>query len=253
MTDVLAAFLTAFHRAGGATAFVGGMAAAVFLCWQFSTAVMKMSVGAAWNTVAKDFVISLTYAIGVWHCSTIVTWFADGLAGIGAAASGGAFTGNILSNPGKIVNLGWKALEVQWQKSTGQGWMEAIKQAPVTIFVAICTLSYMATAVLAVRAVVMANAQMMVGSALTPFLILTHPLAKLVGGTGIALIVTASIEIAVKSVLVGIGFAVLSKIQIPAEADLHDIVLATGKVFGVAYICGDFSAANKAVGSLSRR
>lgn len=252
MTGVLAAFLTVFKKVSPYAAAGGSALAGVLLVWQMGSATAATALGSPMHAQLMKFVGALALSICVWNSGAIISGFANGMSGLGSKYSQGTLSGNIMKNPGKIMNIGFKGLDAQWQKATStEGVVDTLKQIPVTLFLVLATLSYMATAVLAIKAVVNANVKIVVGSTMVPWLI--APLTRPIGMAGVGMIVGAVAELAIKSVLIGIGSGIIGKLNIPANADVHDLVLASGKCLAVAWICADVGGVNAAVAGLSGR
>ena len=252
MTEVLGAFLKVFKTVSPYAAVGGSALAGVLLVWQMGAAAAQTAIGSPMHTMAMKFVTALILTIAVWHSGSLISGLANGMSSLGSKYSQGTLTGDIMKNPGKIMNVGFKGLAEQWKKAQAtEGIVDTLKQMPITAVLLLATLSFVATAVIAIKAVVSCNVKIVVGSTLVPWLI--APITRPIGMYGVGMIIGAISELAIKSVLIGIGSGILAKLNIPTDADVHDLVLAFGKSLAVAWICSDVGGVNAAFQGMSGR
>lgn len=253
LTNILRAFTEALKDTSRGAA-VGGLGlTTVLMSWAVSQAAAKMALRAALSQYVWPLAAAFVYAMFAFNAPAIGGWFADGLA---AAASGSTVSGGVLSNPSQLMT---KAIELTSglfktlaPPNPEAGFIDSVKtnvsnavavaeQWPVLLASLLLFFGFLWTAVTGIGVVVYAHAKVIVGTLLTPWLVL--PITRPIGMTGVALIVSAAIELAVQSAIIGVGFKVLQGFSLAPEADFQAILETAGGALTVAFVCSGASAA----------
>ena len=148
----------------------------------------------------------------------IVKMFTAWMGSIGTAVGGGAMEGDIMNNPSLVVGLAFR--------SVGNLMLSMVKtiRLPFTALPTVWIGTFLALGILIglgwmacqiVLAVIKAKINAVVGIALLPFAI--EPRTAFLAGRGLGLIVDSAISLGVTSVTIGIGYGLLSKLEIKPD------------------------------------
>ncbi|HYG10621.1 MAG TPA: hypothetical protein VD835_11775, partial [Pyrinomonadaceae bacterium] len=115
------------------------------------------------------------------------------------------------------------------------------EQWPVMLAGIFLFFGFLWTALTGMAVVVYVHAKVIVGTLLTPWLVFSG--SRSLGLTGVNLIVSAAVELAVQTAIVSVGFEVLQGFSLAPEADFQAILETAGGAFAVAFICSGAAAA----------
>jgi len=258
LTNILRKFRDAFKDANHSAAVGGTGLTIVLLSWAVSQAAAKMALRAAMSQYIWQFAGAFAYALFAFNATSLASWFADSLAGSASRAAGSEFgtAGGILSNPSLLMTKAFSVTQViftqgmQQPESTGvidtvkafgANALMAAERWPILLAGAFVVIGFWWTAVTGLAVVVYAHAKVLVGSSLSPFLVL--PITRPLGSFGFALIVSSAVELAVQSQIVGIGFGVLQGFSLDEHSDFQAVFETALGACAVAFICSGASAA----------
>jgi hypothetical protein len=258
LTNILRAFREAFKTAGQSAAAGGTALAIVFFSWAVSQTAAKMALRAALSQYIWQFAAAFAYALFALNATSVASWFADGLAGYASRAAGAEFSGagGVLSNPSLLMTKAFSVTQILFTqgmqqpasdglldtaKAFGANALMAAERWPILLAGAFVVIGFWWTAVTGMAVVVYANAKVLIGASVSPFLIL--PITRPVGAAGLALIVSSAFELAIQSQVVGIGFGVLQGFSLDAQSDFQAVFETALGACAVAFICSGASAA----------
>jgi hypothetical protein len=256
LTNVLGKFKTALKTASEYSALGGATLAVAFLAVGFSWAGAKFAFRMSIANIAVSLGATTVYALFASQSSRICAWFADGMANAMTVGAGVApVPGGILSNPSLLMSKAFKLTESIFKyegPSPDAGFVakigavidhgaDVVMQIPVMFAGFVIVAGFAATAGIGMKAVVISNIHIIMGTTLVPFLIL--PITRPIGMAGIQLVVAASVQLGIRSALVGVGFAALSSMTLTLESDFQAIAEIGVAAVLVAWICTDVVAA----------
>ncbi len=259
LTNVLGKFMTVFRSGAVAATGGAGILAMALLSIAVSKAGAKMGLREALSKNVWELSGAVIYTVIALNAPTMSAWFADSLANaVSTPLGAGAAPGGILSNPSALMSTAYKITEDIFKAAdqstaaaapaAGAGAWDKIKAIPgmlenaaaylPTMIVGLLILAgFAATAGIGMKAVISANAKIIIGTTMIPWLIL--PLTRPLGMFGVSLIVGAAAELAQKSVLVGIGFTVLQGFNVDANTSFQDLTQMAVAGCLVAWVCAD--------------
>ena len=262
LTNILGRFMTAMKSVARSTAFGSESLTVALLAWAVSQAAAKIGLRAGIAQFLWPFAASLVYAYAAAHAVELANWFANSIAAASNAASGAAIgpmqPGGLLSNPSELMDKAYKLvnqLNTMGMKHASDdagvaetvgnfldNFVTGISNTPIVFFVSpavIC--GFAATAIISIKTVVHANAKILVGTTLMPFLVL--PITRPVGMMGVGMVLTAAVELAVKSMLLGIGVSVLEGVSAGPDSDVLSFAQIAVAAWAVAAVCADIQVA----------